>query len=64
MENPDQPIYDPRYEDFIGRTLEHTDDNCEWLATKVHWHLIVKRLTEYYMDNPDQFHQDHKEIHG
>jgi len=28
------------------------------------WHILVKRLTEYYEDHADEFYEDYKEIHG
>ena len=74
MENPDQPVWDPRYEDSGP---PHTDETCEDLVNSICSHInhfdpmsstyqriIEQRLYEFYQDNPDEFYEDYKEIHG
>jgi len=70
MENPDQPVWDHRYDDS-GPI--HDQEECGNLSNELCnrlegsvtvWHILVKRLTEYYEDHADEFYEDYKEIHG
>ena len=75
MENPDQPVWDPRQEDSA---VPHSEEECESLAdelcnrtegiygyrAKTAWKILVKRMTSYYGDHSYEFYEDYKEVHG
>jgi hypothetical protein len=80
MENPDQPVWDPRQEDSA---VPHSEEECESLAdelcnrmggfilegihgyrAKAAWKILVKRMTSYYGDHSYEFYEDYKEVHG